>query len=684
MPPIFAANLPHTPTGTGAPLSNLPSMSLRNHIKPGFGARIAHSLTYRPELDGLRAIAVLLVLLHHVFPNAVTGGYVGVDVFFVISGYLITQIISREIEVGTFNFFRFYARRVARLLPALFSVLVACTTFGWFYLVPSQFASTTKAALGAVLFGSNVVLWRELQRGYFAQDASENPLLHTWSLGVEEQFYFAFPLLLVLLLKWNRKRSWNSLLFCAAISFSLSQILLSERSVAVFFLSPFRAWELLAGCLLALALPPRLGKASYSIAAAIGMALVIGSGLLFEVSTPFPGLAALAPVLGTILLLSTTGKHEPIFTKMMSFKPIVYLGLISYSLYLWHWPLLVFIKLFFGPDLSAGCCLAIVLLSLALASLSYHWIEKPFRTQAVEIESKRVIALGLAAGLPLMLALGAAVASNGAPARFPVEVSKLDGDVAIPLPYEQCEKKACSLGAPDRSDYLFWGDSHMLSWAPAVAAILAKASRGGVMVYQNACAPVLPQAYEPGSRCSEIWDTVRAQLDAHPDIHTVVLSARWLRYMTLPNRYFRQPDMSSEQVAHLFSTAAQDIQKRRLRVVVIGPVPEYSRSVPVQVIQRIAFGWAQERITIAEQQARESVFSRQFSRPGINGVDYVDPAITICPSYCRASDGIDVYYRDSHHLNALGATIFADSVFAFILKDASRDKANASQQSRMN
>lgn len=211
------------------------------------------SIKYRSDIDGLRAVAVLAVVAHHFWPELLTGGYVGVDVFFVISGFLITKIIHKEVAESRFSFVDFYDRRIRRIFPALFAMLGATLIAGWFLMLPSDYLATFKASLGTLFFSANVVFWRQMAAGYFAAtDASTNPLLHTWSLGVEEQFYIVFPILLILMAKYWPQRQVIFLLAVAVVSLGLAQYLLAAKPVAVFFLTPFRAWELLVGALLAL------------------------------------------------------------------------------------------------------------------------------------------------------------------------------------------------------------------------------------------------------------------------------------------------------------------------------------------------------------------------------------------------------------------------------------------------
>ncbi|MCA9130257.1 MAG: acyltransferase [Planctomycetales bacterium] len=629
-------------------------------------ASASHSLPYRPEVDGMRAIAVLAVVLHHVAPTLVTGGYVGVDVFFVISGFLIARIISREILGGKFCFAQFYARRAARLLPALYCVLIATVGLGWFFLLPSEFLSTAKTAVGTILFVSNGVLWRELQRGYFAGDAGENPLLHTWSLGVEEQFYFIFPLLLFVLIRWGRVQTRSVFVMGAVMSLAMAEILLPKKGVAVFFLSPFRAWELLAGALLALAGPYSLGDRTRSAIAFLGLMLIAMSVFLFDPHTRFPGLNALVPVSGAAMMLAATGTNEGALTRALSYPPVVYMGVISYSLYLWHWPIVVFGKLFLGPEVSGVEGLAMISLSIAVASASYHWIERPLRVRANKIAPRIVVSVGLGFGVLFALAIAPGIMTDGAPGRFLPEVSRLDAMGDLPIPFLDCEGTFCHIGEGDRTEFLFWGDSHMLAWSSGIDSMLKSSGRGGILVYQSACPPITPAALKVGSSCAAGSELVNTQLRMRPEITTVVLAARWTYYLAYPNAHFRERSLNPFQVAEKVLSTAQELRNRGVRVIVVGPVPEYSRSVPIQLAQKLAFGWSLDSIDRSDQ-TQGDVLEKLFEQQAGNGIQYVDPAKTICTSQCLISDGARVFYRDSNHLSVEGALQFSSGTFSFLM-----------------
>ena len=286
---------------------------------------------YRRDIDGLRAIAVLAVVFHHLSAPLVPGGYVGVDVFFVISGYLITSIISREMAEGRFTFTGFYERRARRIFPALFAMLAVTLAAGYFLLLPSDMVATLRGALGTLFFASNVVFWRDMAAGYFAAtDAALNPLLHTWSLAVEEQFYVFFPILLLLCYRYARRHIVWVLIVGAAVSLGSAALLVKNKSVAVFFLSPFRAWELLAGSLLAFnAVPLLRSRALRELIAAAGFAAIVVACFLFDSKTTFPGLTALVPVLGAVAIIHAGASGSSFVGNLLQLRPMVCVGLIS-------------------------------------------------------------------------------------------------------------------------------------------------------------------------------------------------------------------------------------------------------------------------------------------------------------------------------------------------------------------
>lgn len=296
---------------------------------------------YRADIDGLRAIAVMAVVAYHAGIKAAGGGFIGVDIFFVISGYLIGSIVLGEAREGQFSLLRFYERRVRRLLPAL--VLVLCATFALaaVYSFPAELVQLGRSMLAALFFASNIFFWRH--SGYFDAPAETQPLLHTWSLAVEEQFYLFFPLTLVLLVRYAPQYLKVVIVAATALSLLLCIEATADFSKASFFLLPMRAWEFLLGVLIAIGLFPRLPDPLIrNVAAAAGLAMICAAILVFTNETPFPGFSALLPTVGAALVIGS-GLSGPTFVKrLLSLRPVVFVGLISYSLYLWHWPVIVF------------------------------------------------------------------------------------------------------------------------------------------------------------------------------------------------------------------------------------------------------------------------------------------------------------------------------------------------------
>ncbi len=356
---------------------------------------------YRPDIDGLRAVAVLAVVGFHAFPSWLMGGFVGVDVFFVISGYLISTIIFNNLDKGTFSFSEFYARRIMRIFPALILVLFACLAFGWFALLSDEFNQLGKHIAAGTGFVSNLVLWRE--SGYFDNSSETKPLLHLWSLGIEEQFYIVWPL--VLWFAWKRKFNLLTITVLVTIfSFLLNIKGIKQDAVATFYSPQTRFWELLCGSLLAWFtiykkgvfddLKNKIdsllvfvvyrdksendGKTLANVLSFVGLFLLVYGFSRFNKELRFPGMWALAPVLGTVLIINADTKAW-INRIILSNKVAVWFGLISFPLYLWHWPLLSFATIVEGKVPSLSIRITAVLFSVLLAWLTVKWIEKPFR-----------------------------------------------------------------------------------------------------------------------------------------------------------------------------------------------------------------------------------------------------------------------------------------------------------------
>ncbi|WP_414011654.1 acyltransferase family protein [Limnobacter sp.] len=348
--------------------------------------------TYRPDIDGLRALAVTWVVLYHAFPGLLPGGFIGVDVFFVISGFLITGIILREQDAGDFTISHFYSKRVRRIFPALLTVLVFCLAVGWLALTFDEYKQLSKHTGASALFINNFILWRE--SGYFDNPAETKPLLHMWSLAIEEQFYLFWPILLLVFKRYLRSITTPTVVLIA-LSFAYALWLVQVNPAAAFYSPLSRFWELLVGGLLAwwVFRHGSVVAKNQSILSIVGLCLLIAGLVLIDKTRAFPGAWALLPVLGTAALLMTSG--STFNRKVLSNPVMVWIGLISYPLYLWHWPLLVFARIFEGETPSESVRLSLVVTSVALAWLTYRLIEKPLRFSP----RKRLVVVGLSLGM---------------------------------------------------------------------------------------------------------------------------------------------------------------------------------------------------------------------------------------------------------------------------------------------
>ena len=337
-------------------------------------------MQYRPEIDGLRALAVIPVVLFHAGIAGFSGGFVGVDIFFVISGYLITSIILNEQQKDSFTLAGFYERRARRILPALMLVVLLSAVAAWYLLLPAELVDFGESLASVGVFASNILFWT--QSDYFATTSEFIPLLHTWSLAVEEQFYLIFPVFMIFTLAWTKTKRLSVLTIVAILSLIFCEWAWRNAPEANFFLAPSRVWELMAGVLCAFYLqqardPKLLIRQLASVA---GLLMLVYSIAFLDKSIPFPSLYALIPVVGTVLIILFTDKNT-LVGRILSLPFIVGVGLISYSAYLWHQPLFVFARLNSMDELSVMTLLGLSILAFIMAFISWRWVEKPFRNR---------------------------------------------------------------------------------------------------------------------------------------------------------------------------------------------------------------------------------------------------------------------------------------------------------------
>lgn len=335
-------------------------------------------MKYRAEVDGLRALAVVPVILFHAGIEHFSGGFVGVDIFFVISGYLITTILIDDLNNNRFSIVDFYERRARRILPALYFVMLSCIPFAWMWMIPSQLVEFSNSLVAVSLFVSNFLFWKE--SGYFESAAEEKPLLHTWSLAVEEQCYILFPIFLLLAWRYGRERVFWMIVLPAVLSLVLGEYGARKFQAANFYLTPTRAWELFSGSIAAF-IVQRRGVRKNNVLSVIGLAAIIFSIFAYDESTPFPSVYTLVPVVGVVFLILFADKST-LPAKILSNSLFVGIGLISYSAYLWHQPLFAFARIRSVETPSSNLMLLLSVMSIVLAFFSWKYIEQPFRSKA--------------------------------------------------------------------------------------------------------------------------------------------------------------------------------------------------------------------------------------------------------------------------------------------------------------
>ena len=508
---------------------------------------MSKSLAYRPEVDGLRTVAVMPVILFHAGFTVFQGGFVGVDVFFVISGYLITTILIGELERGEFSILRFYERRARRILPALFTVILCSIPPAWIVLDPARFTDFSESIGATILFASNILFWMEA--GYFDEGTENKPLLHTWSLAVEEQYYIFFPVMLFLLWRYGRRSSLATIVLLTLISFGLCLWGARNASTANYYLLPFRMWELFVGSICAfLATSPASQRGSQALAG-LGLVMVVASVFLINSDMPFPGTVTLGPVLGTALII-LFARPGTWVVWILSLKGMVWIGLISYSLYLWHQPIfaLARLRLNNGRTLELPEMGALVILTIILATLTYWLVEQPFRKRGKR-SGKRLFEarprLFAASGLTMagFIAFGLfGVVSNGAAMRFPPNyatvIASFDDRTELPCKFEPnnpipevhpAEQCLITAEGGHGETVMLLGDSHGWSIAGTLSEALAEKGLNTYVMTYAACAPApgfyILRADDPAECNRFVTEALAYARDA--GIRQIIIAARF-------------------------------------------------------------------------------------------------------------------------------------------------------------
>ena len=645
---------------------------------------------YVPEIDGLRAIAVLAVMVYHAMPGWLPGGYAGVDIFFVISGYLITRIILVDLDRNAFSLVRFWERRARRIMPALLALLAVSGIVGWLWSTPTELRGLAIAGLASILSAANIYFWQG-SGGYFALTAPEMPLLHLWSLGVEEQFYILFPLLFLVIS--NPRSRWLGplLLATTAASFAFSWYTSAHHPVAGFFLPFSRAWELTAGCALAVYRTQILRMLHTRAGPMCGIALcVLFSSLLFlSDETPWPGLATLPVILATILLIALA-PSAPVTSLLLAARPMVAIGLVSYGTYLWHHAALAFYRILSPTALSTAVAILILCLSLAAGAFSYRFIEVPARNSR-KLPSRQFWLLLIVTFVSIFVALAWLWRSDGAPDRLPRDLQRIAAMPEIyPKRMDPCffspgpvtaYESACLVGLDGAIRTAIVGDSHASALAPGFEPLLKKSGTRARLLAAAGC-PFIDDRFALSSIQSHCPDHTRAmlrQISQDDEIRLVVIAARWTHAfrrefydngeggVELGPQDRLKPDPSRDRLFEASLKRVVDrLRESGKAVLFVYPVPEPGWNVPNYLVHQFLLGNGREMPSIDASRWRSwaapavAMLDRLESGPSIYRVQ---PAQSVCgSSRCLLGKGTQPFYFDDDHPNRAGALVMIDGV----------------------
>ncbi|MWJ27532.1 acyltransferase family protein [Halomonas sp. ZH2S] len=651
-------------------------------------------LFYRPEVDGLRAVAVIPVVLYHAGFDFFNGGYVGVDVFFVISGYLITNIIYNEMVGGNFSLIRFYERRARRILPALFFITMICLPFAWMWMLPNDFKELSQSIMAVNAFVSNIFFWQQID--YFAGPAELKPLLHTWSLAVEEQFYVFFPLFLLFVRRLRKEHFFLTLLLVSILSLGLAEWGSRTHPSANFYLLPTRAWELLAGAMIAIALHGRelrFRSAFRDLGAFAGLAMILYSVVMFDDDTPFPSLWTLIPVMGTSLVILFS-RNDTWSGRWLGWKPIVGIGLMSYSIYLWHQPVFVFAREKSLVALSSNDYLMLCVLTLVLSYFSWRFVEKPFRNKAF-IGRNQVFA-GAAGVSVLLIGLGLyGAVSQGVPGRLDpraVQLAEMVDDrdprvrecQVLPGHYVSPESSCVFNGEKPRLLAL-WGDSQAGTLVKNLERRLETQGHGIKQLVHTNCLPIVGYRRSDGmDGCTRYNEEAIDFLIDHEEIEIVVMAARYpLQFegkrfdnreggveaghelYAIPLKNSMGDDDRVEIMGQLMRDTVRSLLEAGKKVMLVYPIPEVGWNVPIHLAKEVMYGIERtEPLSTSHDVFVERVASTYHHFDQLEdhkNLVRVKPESVFCntfiPDRCTAElDGKLLYY-DSFHLNNLGSKI---------------------------
>jgi peptidoglycan/LPS O-acetylase OafA/YrhL len=645
-------------------------------------------MDYRREIDGLRALAVLPVILFHAGFETFSGGFVGVDVFFVISGYLITTIILAELEQGKFSIVNFYERRARRILPALFFVMLVCIPFAWFWLLPSDLRDFSQSLVAVPVFASNILFWRE--SGYFGTAAELKPLLHTWSLAVEEQYYVLFPLFLMLF--WRLGKRWIlvmlGLVFVASLA--VAQWGAYAKPSAAFYLLPTRGWELLIGGFAAFYLSKAnhidFGKGLSELSGYLGVALILYAVFAYSKATPFPGFYALVPTMGTVLIILFATQQTTV-GKFVGNKAFVGVGLISYSAYLWHQPLFAFARHRSLLEPSPLVFLILSILSLILAYFSWRFVEAPLRNQS--LVNRRSVFLCSIGGSFLFVCVG--LFGHLTDVKFYGRANGLiyDLDLRVKTNYGLsivCEggyNVSSSCSTSNKPEVMLWGDSYAMHLAQGFLA--SNPSIGLVQKTVSVCGPFLGIAPIDANyvrswseKCLSTNDKIYEYLKETPSIKYVVMSSPFQQFLgsdaavlTKDGKIVNGKDVAVD----VMLDTVNKIKSLGKTPVIFGPTPQNGNNVGRCLMKSVFFHKDKENCNVrhADSLKRQADVWSFLEELG-SEVRVVNLSDFLCRNEtCRVSFDDVFIYRDDGHLAHEGSAYLGVKMnFYQILVDAEK------------
>jgi len=623
-------------------------------------------IRYRADIDGMRAVAVLGVMIYHGFPSVLPGGFIGVDIFFVISGYLISGILYKGHREGNFSFSEFYARRVRRLFPALITVLLLCMTYGWLVLLPDEYEQLGKHAASGTLFIQNIVFWKE--SGYFDTAASLKPLLHLWSLAVEEQFYIFFPPLLLLI--WKRQWPLAAIMGVLLAASLIGNLVMSVQNVVTdFFLTPYRGWEFLGGTLLAWwhfdkgheeEIP--LHRNALSVGGAVLLAL--GMALIHRGDT-YPGWRALLPVGGTLMLMEG-GRGAWVNKRVLSQPAVVWVGLISYPLYLFHWPALSFLRIVKGENPKTGFIIAALVLSVLLSMLAYYFVEKKIRHNKSPWTVPLLVAAFLVTGAAGWMIWRDVLKASSTRSEFAdaINASEEEATPQNALFISSSPHTTLYRMGGSGKKTLFVGDSNIEQYSPRINWVLqghGRNSRGALMLWCGGVPPIpgITEKHRPGSE--ELIPEMEKQLDLDPSIDRVVIGAAWIIYCCndshhyqIHGNYFPSSKAQEDAVDSLRGLIA-NLRKSGKSVYVVLNLPMNPSLDPKSEIDRGFFGLHHKEIDPLKVAQFNSLYGDFIDRMAFScrqaGACVIDPRpfFQMGGTFLRLINGIHVY-KDGLHL----------------------------------